>query len=365
MNEKQKTALHPFTALLRAYEEAHEELKAYDINPYADDEEKTARRNRIKEEVKEHHAQALLALAKACASSVVKKCLDPQRKTAGEKQVNADGRTDTTQEDKPHKLTGSTNKAMEDLRIGIVADIALLENLHTAINNATAFHYNADGDYIREIVDHDAEDAVNAIIGDTLSDGIDLVHTAIVAILEQTEEHSGSENWLEKPYIHRVLSKKVYIKNEDSAHWKEEETTPIREVYRAIRRAIQNSKAVQADPKNGYLYIEDTAHDPETGALETIYHRLSKWSDLGGNDCNGNYTADMQTVADYEKTLALLNLTDRQARIIMLRMQGYGYKAIATYLGVSYQAVQNALSKVKNKCELIGFTPNMWKEMSE
>lgn len=306
---------------------------------------------------------ALYALAQACASSVVKKCLDPQRKTASEKPVTADGRTATA--DKPHKLTGSINYAMEDLRRGIMADIAHLRNLNENVNQATAFRYNEDGDYVREVVDKTADTATAELQVETLTDGIDLVHTAIVAILEQTRDHANGEGWLEKPYTLRRLSKKVLIQSADSAKWVDDETSPIREVYRAVRRAIQNSKAVQTDPRSGYLYIEDTATDPETSATETIYHRLRKWADLGGYERHGNYTADMKTAFDYRKTIELLNLTDKQARIIELRMQGYGYPAIGTYLGVTKQAVLNTIKKVQAKAEKIGFTLSMWKEMTE
>ena len=49
--------------------------------------------------------------------------------------------------------------------------------------------------------------------------------------------------------------------------------------------------------------------------------------------------------------------------IVRLRMQGNGYKAIASYLGVTFQAVQNAMKKVQAKAEKIGFTPEKWLEM--
>ena len=91
--------------------------------------------------------------------------------------------------------------------------------------------------------------------------------------------------------------------------------------------------------------------------LETIYRRLGKFADLGGYDCNGLYNTDAQTVADYDALVEKLELTDRQAVIVRLRMQGKGNKAIATYLGVTYQAVQNTLAKIQRKAAKIGLTP--------
>ena len=143
------------------------------------------------------------------------------------------------------------------------------------------------------------------------------------------------------------------IRTEDSRAYRDETTTPIQEVYRAVRQAVQDSRATQTDPRNGYTYIEDN----ENG-LETIYYRLHKYADLGGYNCDGNYTADRQTVEDYETTVARLDLTDRQAQVLRLRMQGKGYKAIATYLGVTQRAIAKTVEQVQKKALALGLTPN-------
>lgn len=295
-------------------------------------------------------AAALYALATACALSVVKKCIDPQRKTAAEKETVSNG---------------GMSPALQSVRRGIMADLNLFDSLTAAHNAATALQYNAAGDYVREVVDKAAEKAATALQGETLTDGLDLVNAAVVAILEQTAEHATTApGWMEQPYTLRRLSRRVIIKAEDSAKWESVETSPIREVYRAIRREVQNSRAMQTDPRNGYLYIEDTAADPDSDATETIYRRLHKWADLGGYTHTGDYTADMQTATDYNAVVAALNLTDRQATIVKLRMSGYGYKAIATYLGIKPGAVQTQLLRLRAKCETLGFTPSMWAEMN-
>ena len=291
----------------------------------------------------------LLALATATAHSVLKKCIDPQRKTAPDKDTASNN---------------GINPALVDLKRGIVTDLAILDNIATASDKATALQFNKDGDLVSVVVDKDAERAVNALIEQTLSDGIDLVQTAVVAILEQTADHASGAGFMETPYTTRRLARKVYIKAGDSAKWEDVETTPIQEVYRAVRREIQNSKAVQTDPRNGYLYIEDVTADPDSDKTETIYRRLQKWADLGGYTRDGHYTADKQTAVDYETTLALLNLSDRQARIISLRMQGYGNKAIATYLGLSLSSVKTQIARVQDKCKSVGFTCDMWAEMN-
>lgn len=270
--------------------------------------------------------QELTALATAVAYSVLNKCIDPQRKTAADRETVSDN---------------GYNPALVQLKRGIAADLATLDNLRTATNKATRTAYNADK-------------AVAALVGETLSDGIDLVNAAALAILEQAAEHADpAAPWLDTPYTTRRLSRRVYIRTEDSRAYRDETTTPIQEVYRAVRQAVQDSRATQTDPRNGYTYIEDS----ENG-LETIYYRLHKYADLGGYNCDGNYTADRQTVEDYETTIARLDLTDRQAQVLRLRMQGKGYKAIATYLGVTQRAIAKTVEQVQKKALAIGLTPN-------
>ncbi len=291
-------------------------------------------------------ADALYSLSTAIAYSVLKKCIDPQRKAAQEAATVSNS---------------GHNPALLALKQGIGADRRALASLDYCTEKATRQTYNADGDRTTEIADRAAFDALNNLVNETLSDGLDLVQTAALALLEQAAEHadSGAE-WLDTPYTVRRLSKRVYIKATDSAAYREEETTPIQEVYRAVRKAVQDSRAAQSDPRNGYSYIEDLTAD----GLDTIYYRLGKYADLGGYNSDGQYTTDRQAVTDYNAIIERLNLSDRQAVIVRLRMQGRGYKAIASYLGVTFQAVQNAMKKVQAKAEKIGFTPEMWAEMA-
>lgn len=279
----------------------------------------------------------LMALATAVAYSVVNKCIDPQRKNAMQRDIASNS---------------GYNPAMVELKRGIASDIALLKNTQRAASNATALSYNSDGDLMTVVTDKDAADALVNLMSNTLSDGIDIVQTAALAILEQAAKHADRENWLDKKYTIHRLSRRVYIRAEDSAAYKDVVTTPIQEVYRAVRRAIQDSRAVQTDPRNGYSYIEDITPD----GLESIYRRIGKYIDMGGYDCNGNYTTDRQAAADYETLIASLNLTDRQAQVLRLRMQGKGYQAIATYLGVCQNAIVKTVKQIQKKAIAAGLT---------
>ena len=249
---------------------------------------------------------------------------------------------------------------MVALKRGIYADGKLLANTSTAAANATKVKYNKDGYLVTDVNDSDANLALNDLLSDTLTDGIDLVNTAAMALLEQAAAHAGGRGWLDTPYTVRRLSKKVYIQAGESAAYREAETTPIQEAFRAVRREIQSSRAVQINPRNGYTYIDKLTPD----GLDTIFYRLQKWADIGGYNSDGLYTADAEIVKDYYTAKAELSLTDNQEVIVNLRMRGYGIKAIATYLGVKTGTVKRILDRIRVRAEKIGFTPSMWEDMT-
>ena len=92
-------------------------------------------------------------------------------------------------------------------------------------------------------------------------------------------------------------------------------------------------------------------------------------TDINGNtDFDSLYTADRETAdrmtADVATLIEKLNLTQRQATVIDLRMRGYGFRAIGTYLGVHHSNVVRIMRQIQSKCESIGFTPAMWAEMT-
>lgn len=296
--------------------------------------------------------EQLVALSRAIAASVLKKLVDPQRTAATERETVSNS---------------GYNAAIVAMRRGLYLDGVLLDNATAAGETARKIRYKNNGDTVSAVDDCDSEMVLDTYAARTISDGTDLAQTAAVALLEQAAEHAGESGWLEKPYTVRRLSKRVYINLSDSAAYTEVETTSIQETYRAVRRAVETTRAVTADPRSKYCYIEDlaTAEDGETAA-DVVYYRLNKYADLGGYEAHSNiYTADMETATVYMSLLERLNLTDRQATIVKLRGRGYGNTAIATYLGVTPRCIEITVKRIREKCEKIGFTPEMWREMNE
>ncbi len=276
-------------------------------------------------------------LATAVAYSVIRKCLDPQAKS---------GKTSNS----------GCNPQLEEVKRSIYRDTNTLKNIDYSCKEAFTTVYNEDGDRQTKTKDSDYRYAYNKLTQKTLGDGLDLVNTAIVSLLDEcTKVDTTTGNFLETVYTVRKLKKKVWIKVSDSVNgWETVETSPIREVYKAVRREVANNRSLNIDPSNGYLYLEDLAKDEESNEEATVYRRLNKYTDLAGNvtDFNGAVkfeTVDSGSVADYDKMTEALELTARQAQVLQLRVSGYGCVAIGTYLGVKEESVRSVLQTIQKK----------------
>lgn len=290
----------------------------------------------------EEFTNTLTTIAKIITHSVLRKCIDV-----------------------------SHNESLIEVKRDITKDSHSLETIARANNELYTLSYTEDGDLIRKAINEEyvirkdskgkekkvkkensLETGYNREVRERLGDGLDLVNVAIITLLEQTREHGA---YLDMPYTIRRLKRKVYIKLEDSVKgWEEVETTPIQETFKAVRRAIENSRAIATDPRNGYSYLEDIATDSETGEETTVYRRLDRYADLGGYavDSSGKrtfYNADSETVEDMDELISCLNLSDRQATILKLRLRGYGYKAIGTYLGIDRKNVARTCKQIQSK----------------
>ena len=174
-------------------------------------------------------------------------------------------------------------------------------------------------------------------------DGIDLIQEAVCLLLEHAMAHGSDIGWLDRPYTIRAIASRALIKESDTEGYHEETTTPLQECYRAIRRTINNYQ--NSHSAHGNLSLDSI----DSSQLDALYIDCSKYTDP-------NKTLDVAKW-DYEDLLHALNLTARQERIITLRMQGYGYQAIATYLGISKSTVTRTLDRLKDKCMAMGISP--------
>ena len=300
---------------------------------------------------------ALLTLATVCTYAVLKKVADPQRKTTDPEKL----------EKYEHKVADSgCNPTILRVKREVSHDLKLSADLTTMHNNKRVEKHDKNGD-VYLAIDPESWQTAPDHAYDRFGDGMDFVNDAVLAILEETAKQLARNPSdpvdLTRPYEVRQLRKKVWIKTEEAENaWETVKTTPIQEVFRAIRRSIQNSRSFRIDPKNGYLYLDEMVKDGQTGEETNIYRRFPRYADLGGAVCDFNgqtltpTTVDSETAETIDDLVTKLNLTERQALILKYRLSGYGKKAIATRLGVGQKNVAESLKAMQKKAQAIGLT---------
>lgn len=329
-------------------------------------------------------AEAALALATADASSVINKLVDPQRKTAA--TLYADALAKVYADEKGFSHTANTSHSgqsavMLSLKRGIYHDINLLKETRDAINAATRATFNKAGDLVIIPDDENAAAAVGKLIGEKLTDGMDLVQEAAAALLEAAKEHAGeAPGWLDNTYTALKLKKSV-LRPGEKREYVERETTPSQEVYRAVRSYVQKSRAVQTDPKNGYIYIEDMGEVDGENALERVYRRMNKYADIGGYACidtcpipgapagyshgSGLASGDIETLEHMEEIVHELQMRPGEQSIVRRRICGYSVAAIAEALNMHEGNVCLTMRRIQDKWIAAGYrAPRGWSEES-
>lgn len=296
-------------------------------------------------------AALLYHLSAVVARSVVNKVIDPRRKydaAAREKSGN------TTVDNSGY------SPALLDVRRDIGNDLTIVSFQMRGHLYAAEIRHNSNGDPVHTVIDNDSDTAADTAAELTTGDGLDMVHAAAAALLSETAaciDRNGSVD-LTAPFDIRRLKKQVLIKSENAPapQWETVTTTPIQQVFAAVRRHIMQSRAASTDPRNGYTYIDDYVIDGDTDSIDRVYYRCAKYADIGGN-AGGLYSADLVAYRDTDNIISRLGLTARQATVLNLRLAGHGYKSIAAYLNITQRGVAKQCELIAAKAEKIGFTP--------
>lgn len=171
----------------------------------------------------------------------------------------------------------------------------------------------------------------NASESRELPEAAALVNEAAAALLEYTARHTpnGAPVNIERSFTVRRLKYRVAIKEEDAPEvFEEVSTTIIQEAFRAVRRAIEAARSVQApEAALHFNYIKT-----EAGG----YRRIS----------NHREGITAEELKDEAAIIEELKLTAREALILKYRLEAFGYNAIARRLGITPRSVRKALERI-------------------
>lgn len=271
-------------------------------------------------------------------------------------------------------IKASAHPVVMQLQRDLTADLATNAARLYTLDNDHDTTYNADGDAVTAY--NDLHTYAPTICAATLSDATDLLQTALLTLWAETvrvitdRPVDLASHWLTTPTAVRRLRKRVYIHDDPTAAsaWEDVQVSPIQTVFRAVRRDIQASRAVQVN--NKYVYLDDMVNDPDDpDHADRVYRRLDRLTaslaaddmttDIYGDRAVATYaTATPTAVDDADRIVSVLDLTTRQSTVLAYRLQGYGNKAIATRLGVTENSVKGAMNNIRAKATAHGYTPH-------
>lgn len=299
-------------------------------------------------------------LANIIVYSVLNKCIDPQRKHMSHLNHET-GNNDCT-----------ISSVMLSLKYDIVMTNAFLRDITNLQNSISIEHsFDKNGDECYKITNpellSEIDEKTRVYYENYRNfDGYSLKQDTIVSIITYSKEcfeKYGHVDLTKDIIIHR-LSRKVYIQSEKSAKYADIETTYIQEVFREISRSIRNNSNVQISNQK-YAYIEfSELNNSENDMYDKAYIRMPSRYDMGEfvTDMNGKSTYytinDNESLDKIDNIIAQLHLTQKQSQILDLRLKGYGYKTISTYLGVKNDTIKSQIKEIRRKAEKIGFTPD-------
>ena len=136
------------------------------------------------------------------------------------------------------------------------------------------------------------------------------------------------------------LTVKIYEKFELSSQYNPEKLMDIykesileefREYSHIQYNALKTAKIEYPSENEMLLTLEDTVLNHSIGRQFTLY------------------SAYISTAQNIDQMIECLSLTQKQSVILHLRLSGYGFKAISTYLGITSEAARSTMKGVQKK----------------
>lgn len=185
------------------------------------------------------YSAELLDLSTAVAYSVLNKCLDPQRKTAVDREQVSDN---------------GQNPALLAVKRGIAADRRTLDSTKTLADRSTRITFNTDGDAVTVTADKEADKALGVVLRERLTDGIDLVQEAAAAILEQAAEHADpAAPWLDASTQCAACRAVCTFKQRTAPHMRTQKQHPFKRFTAQLEKPCRTAAQHRQTPATATL----------------------------------------------------------------------------------------------------------------
>lgn len=169
---------------------------------------------------------------------------------------------------------------------------------------------------------------------------------------------------LDVPYTTPELARQVVYTVDSVPVYRDMSASSIVRVYRAIRAGIRAERSTRGG--HGWVYV---ALDVADGLL----WRLGRAADVGGytstsfqgvDYSGGVYTAGLEEARREQAMIDALDLRGRQAEVLQYLRRGMNQSDIARKFGVSQQAINALVAKIRKRAAALGFTPTAAVEKS-
>lgn len=215
-----------------------------------------------------------------------------------------------------------------------------------------------------------ADSAAALSIGWTSGEGLDVLHQAVLAILQETEllRQSGKvqlSNYLQEEGSYYRGRRYVY---KDGQAIDVNAPAVLSNIYRRLRQYIESNESLlnSPDAAGAYIPLEGGTEDKEGNPQLPLFADLSGcyiqaaegWDVTAGEDAAGTVFEDARQVVDIRQTMLRMKLTPFEQRIISMRLQGFSQTAIAALMDIKRDKIGRALKRIQAKAEGCGlFSP--------
>lgn len=261
----------------------------------------------------------------ACVRSVLKTVYDPKRHTRKDEEVNTVDKS-------------GCNERILKLRQSMSADCARLENSREWVKPVSEW----DKKLLMSVPvgGKATNEAFNSFLT-PLDDGQDLISVAWIAYLEErakAEKNSdfNTFDWMESVYTYKKVLRGGKLEKPTE---KEVETSAVKEIFRAIRKAVRSERHDEYGWKASEKpYIEDI----DGGKIYTYVPDIDK-----------------TTHKEVKQYIEEMNLNDRQKsvlRYLLMHKSAYQY---AKDFELSYKNVLRTVHQIKERARKVGLTEDI------